>query len=70
MDWTFWLAGAVIVGLVIASQVFLHESRWSRRRRDEDETGIDATGSGPTGSGPTATPPPADGSSDDDERSR
>jgi hypothetical protein len=26
----------VIVGLVIASQVFLHESRWSRRHREEE----------------------------------
>ncbi|UIP59852.1 hypothetical protein [Agromyces marinus] len=33
MDWTFWVGGAVILILVIASQVFLHESRWSRRRR-------------------------------------
>lgn len=36
MDWTFWLAGGVIVVLVIVTQVFLHESRWSRRPRDEE----------------------------------
>jgi hypothetical protein len=33
MDWTFWVGAVVIVGLLIASRVFLHESRWSRRPR-------------------------------------
>lgn len=36
MDWTFWVAAVVIVGLLIATQVFLHESRWSRRPRPEE----------------------------------
>ncbi|WP_353814586.1 hypothetical protein [Agromyces sp. SYSU T00266] len=36
MDWTFWVAGIVIVGLVVVTQVFLHESRWSRRPREEE----------------------------------
>lgn len=36
MDWTFWVGAVVIVGLLIATQVFLHESRWSRRPRPED----------------------------------
>ncbi|HEU4756300.1 MAG TPA: hypothetical protein VFS72_06530 [Agromyces sp.] len=37
MDWTFWVGAVVIVGLLIATQVFLHESRWSRRHRPEDD---------------------------------
>ncbi|MFE5670657.1 hypothetical protein ACFQ58_03510 [Agromyces sp. NPDC056523] len=37
MDWTFWVGGAVIVVALIVTQVFLHESRWSRRPRPEDE---------------------------------
>ena len=36
MDWTFWVGGVVIAGLLIATQVFLHESRWSRRPRPDD----------------------------------
>ena len=36
MDWTFWVGGIVIVVLVIVTQVFLHESRWSRRRRPDE----------------------------------
>ncbi|MGR0218420.1 hypothetical protein [Agromyces sp. ZXT2-6] len=42
MDWTFWVGGIAIVVLVIVTQVFLHESRWSQRPRpaepDEPET--------------------------------
>ena len=37
MDWTFWVGGAVIVVALIVTQVFLHESRWSRRPRGENE---------------------------------
>ena len=37
MDWTFWVGGAVIVAALIVTQVFLHESRWSRRPRPEHE---------------------------------
>ena len=37
MDWTFWVGGAVIVVALIVTQVFLHESRWSRRPRPENE---------------------------------
>ena len=37
MDWTFWVGGAVIVAALIVTQVFLHESRWSRRPRGENE---------------------------------
>lgn len=37
MDWTFWVGGIVIVGLLIVTQVFLHENRWSRRPRPEQE---------------------------------
>ena len=36
MDWTFWVGAVVIVGLLIASRVFLNESRWSRRPRPEE----------------------------------
>ena len=36
MDWTFWVGAVVIVVLLIATQVFLHESRWSRRPRPEE----------------------------------
>ena len=36
MDWTFWVGGAVIVAALIVTQVFLHESRWSRRPRAEE----------------------------------
>ncbi|WP_353826346.1 hypothetical protein [Agromyces sp. SYSU T0242] len=41
MDWTFWVGAIVIAVLVLVTQVFLHESRWSRRQRD-DEPGRDA----------------------------
>ncbi|WP_400997311.1 hypothetical protein [Agromyces sp. GXQ0307] len=44
MDWTFWVAGIVIVGLVIVTQVFFHESRWSRRPREEEPIDADPTG--------------------------
>jgi hypothetical protein len=36
MDWTFWVGGIVIVGLLVVTQVFLHESRWTRRPRPEE----------------------------------
>lgn len=36
MDWTFWVGAVVIVGLLIATQVFLHENRWSRRPRPQE----------------------------------
>lgn len=36
MDWTFWVGGAVILGLFIVTRVFLHESRWSQRPRPEE----------------------------------
>ena len=36
MDWTFWVGAVVIVGLLILTQVFLHENRWSRRPRAEE----------------------------------
>lgn len=36
MDWTFWVGGVVIVGLLVVTQVFLHESRWTRRPRPEE----------------------------------
>ena len=42
MDWTFWVGGAVIVAALIVTQVFLHESRWSRRPRAGDEHDADA----------------------------
>jgi hypothetical protein len=41
MDWTFWVGGAVIVAALIVTQVFLHESRWSRRPRAGDEHDAD-----------------------------
>jgi hypothetical protein len=37
MDWTFWVGGAVILGLFVVSRVFLHERRWSQRPRPEDD---------------------------------
>ncbi|MCK8609715.1 hypothetical protein [Agromyces sp. C10] len=43
MDWTFWVGGAVIVVLVIVTQVFLHESRWSQRWRPEEPDDADGT---------------------------
>ncbi|WP_430647210.1 hypothetical protein [Agromyces sp. GXS1127] len=36
MDWTFWIAGIVIIVLVVVTQVFFHESRWSRRPREDE----------------------------------
>ncbi|MGR2752595.1 hypothetical protein [Agromyces arachidis] len=45
MDWTFWVGAVVIVALVVVTQVFLHESRWSRRPR-EDEPEHDDPGAG------------------------
>lgn len=36
MDWTFWVGGAVILGLFIVTRVFLHERRWSQRPRPEE----------------------------------
>ncbi|MEI5583690.1 MULTISPECIES: hypothetical protein [unclassified Agromyces] len=36
MDWTFWVGGIVIVVLVVVTQVLLHESRWSQRRRPDE----------------------------------
>lgn len=36
MDWTFWVGGIVIVGLLVVTQVFLHERRWTRRPRPEE----------------------------------
>ncbi len=75
MDWTFWVAGIVIVGLVIVTQVFLHESRWSRRPRDEESIDADASGSDPgesTGGDLTGRPPsdPSANEEGDDDRSR
>ncbi|MRX43516.1 hypothetical protein [Agromyces kandeliae] len=67
MDWTFWVAGIVIVGLVIVTQVFFHESRWSRRPRDEEQ--VDAEASGDDSPGDPPSDPPPNGSADDD-RSR
>ncbi|GAA1058277.1 hypothetical protein GCM10017608_06790 [Agromyces luteolus] len=68
MDWTFWVAGVVIVGLVIVTQVFLHESRWSRRPREE-EPPIDADASGDDAPEAAPSDPPSNGEADDD-RSR
>ncbi|HEU4466017.1 MAG TPA: hypothetical protein VFR98_05765 [Agromyces sp.] len=36
MDWTFWVGGAVILGLFIVTRVFLHERHWSQRPRPEE----------------------------------
>ena len=36
MDWTFWVGGAVILGLFIVTRVFLHERRWSQRPRPDE----------------------------------
>ena len=36
MDWTFWVGAVVIVALLVVTQVFLHENRWSRRPRPEE----------------------------------
>ncbi|GAA1060533.1 hypothetical protein [Agromyces bracchium] len=75
MDWTFWVAGIVIVGLVIVTQVFFHESRWSRRPREEEPIDADASGDGAPEDAPedpSSEPPsvaPSDGEGDGD-RSR
>jgi hypothetical protein len=55
MDWTFWVGGAVIVAALIVTQVFLHESRWSRRPRPEEPEDADEAdlGDGPSGQGTT-----------------
>lgn len=44
MDWTFWVGGIVIVGLLVVTQVFLHESRWTRRPRPEEPDESESTG--------------------------
>lgn len=44
MDWTFWVGGIVIVGLLVVTQVFLHESRWTRRPRSEEPDESETTG--------------------------
>jgi hypothetical protein len=44
MDLTFWVGGIVIVALVIVTQVFLHESRWSQRPRLEQDDETESAG--------------------------
>ncbi|WP_438853653.1 hypothetical protein [Agromyces sp. M3QZ16-3] len=71
MDWTFWVAGVVIVGLVIVTQVFLHESRWSRRPREEEPFDADLPGSDAPEEAPSDPPAGTPTSAEeDDDRSR
>lgn len=65
MDWTFWVGAVVIVGLLIVTQVFLHENRWSRRPRPEEPEPDGQPGPAPDGrlDGPDASG--STGASDD-----
>lgn len=44
MDWTFWVGGAVIVIAIVVTQVFLRESRWSKRPDHDDQAGNGSPG--------------------------
>ncbi|GAA2034189.1 hypothetical protein GCM10009819_17930 [Agromyces tropicus] len=47
MDWTFWVGAIVIAVLVIVTQVFLHESRWSRREPEDEPRDEEPRDDGP-----------------------
>ena len=43
MDWTFWVFGVLILGMLVYTQWAFNERRWSRKPRPEHERPIDVT---------------------------
>jgi hypothetical protein len=41
VDWTFWVFGVLILGMLVYTQWAFNERRWSRKPRPEHERPID-----------------------------